>query len=276
LDEVNQLNEQLLERDLNILKEALLKSQNPTMYMLPQQSLHQEVNVESSGESESDQIVYFIHDEHVSRCPEVEIKFKVETTIRSIIDSGSEVNIISMKAFDKLIKTQKDIPTLPGENVGLVTAFGRRSNKIKTQALIEFTMGEDEFESIFLISSQLTHDVILGCQLLKEHSMNINFKEEHTSISYVRNNKKQVGFAREPSKDQVRESKPDLRMGVMNLKTEPEWDQNQLLQQLSYMKEGQRLELFQILEKYKGSLTSKPGKCKGFTYTLQVKTEKPI
>jgi hypothetical protein len=71
LDEVNQLNEKLLERDLKILREALLKSQNPTTYMPPQQSLHHEVNAESSGESESDQIVYFIHDEHVSRCPEV-------------------------------------------------------------------------------------------------------------------------------------------------------------------------------------------------------------
>jgi hypothetical protein len=158
--------------------------------------------------------------------------------------------------------------------VRLVTAFGRCSNKIKTQALIEFTLGEDEFESIFLIPPQLTHDVILGCQLLKEHCMNINFKEEH--VSYVRNNKKQVEFAREPSKDQVRESKPNLRMGVMNLKKEPEWDENQVLQQLSYMEEGQRLELFQILEKYKDSLTSKPGKCKGFTYEFQVKTGKPI
>jgi hypothetical protein len=170
-------NEELLERDIEILREALHKSQNPVM-RVPTQSSHNETNVESAGESESDQIVFFIHDEHASKCPEVEIRFKNDITLRSITDSGSEVNIISMKAFE-LIQTKKDIPTLPVENVRLVTASGRRSNKIKTQALIEFTLGEDEFESIFLISPQLTHDVILGCQLLKEHGMSINFEEEH-------------------------------------------------------------------------------------------------
>jgi hypothetical protein len=41
------------------------------------------------------------------------------------------------------------------ENVVLVTAFGRRLKKIRKQALIEFKIGEDEFEGVFMISSQL-------------------------------------------------------------------------------------------------------------------------
>jgi hypothetical protein len=120
--------------------------------------------------------------------------------MRSIIHSGSEVNIISQKAFERLSKTQKDIPTLPVENVRLVTVFGKRSKKIKTQALIEFTLGEDEFKGIFMISPQLTNDVIFGCQLLREYSMNINF--EKGTISYVRDNtNKQVEFVQEPLED---------------------------------------------------------------------------
>jgi hypothetical protein len=53
-------------------------------------------------EPEADQVVYFIHDEQLSRCPEVEIRLKNGIVLRSIIDSGSEVNIISQKAFEWL------------------------------------------------------------------------------------------------------------------------------------------------------------------------------
>jgi hypothetical protein len=67
----------------------------------------------------------------------------------------------------------------------------------------------------------------------------------------VRNNKKKlVSFARESSKDLVPKLRPDRKMGMTNIEREPEWDKNKILQQLSYVKERQRLELFEILEKY--------------------------
>jgi hypothetical protein len=126
----------------------------------------------------------------------VEIKLRNGTVLRSIVDSGSEVNIISQQAFDQLSKAQRDIPVLPVENVKLVTAFGKRS-RINTRALIEFILGEDEFEGVFMISPQLTHDVIIGCQLLREYGMNINF--ENGTIGYVRHiTRKQVEFVQEP------------------------------------------------------------------------------
>jgi hypothetical protein len=50
------------------------------------------------------------------------------------------------------------------------------------------------------------------------------------------------------------------RTGALNLKGEPEWNKNKVLQQLNYIDKGKRLELYHILEKYKTNLTSKPGK----------------
>jgi hypothetical protein len=50
---------------------------------------------------------------------------------------------MSERVFEQLSKTRADIAVLPLENVVLVTAFGRRSKKIRKQALIEFKIEED-------------------------------------------------------------------------------------------------------------------------------------
>jgi hypothetical protein len=77
-----------------------------------------------------------------------------------------------------------DIPTLPLENVILVTAFGKQSNRVKKQAVIEFSIGKDLFEVNFFISPQLINDAILGCQFMKENEVSLNFERE--TFSYVK------------------------------------------------------------------------------------------
>jgi hypothetical protein len=85
----------------------------------------------------------------------VGIVFSNGTRIRAILDSGSEVNLLSERVYDRLIKSGVEVPVLPLENIVLVTAFGRRSKKIRSQALVEFAVGRDVFEGVFMISSQL-------------------------------------------------------------------------------------------------------------------------
>jgi hypothetical protein len=82
------------------------------------------------------------------------------------------------------MNTRAEVPVLPLENVVLVKAFGRRSRKITRQALLEFAIGEDDFEGVFMMSPQLANEDIIGCQMLKEYGININV--ERGSISYVR------------------------------------------------------------------------------------------
>jgi hypothetical protein len=55
---------------------------------------------------------------------------------------------------------------------------------VKEQTLIEFLLGGDRFESVFLITPQLTSGAIIGCQLLKEYEIAINFAR--SKFSYVR------------------------------------------------------------------------------------------
>lgn len=80
------------------------------------------------------------------------------------MDSGSEVNLLSEGIYEELSKSGLEVPVLPVENAVFVTAFGRKSKRIRHQALIEFTVGHDSFESVFMISSQLTNEAIIGCQ----------------------------------------------------------------------------------------------------------------
>jgi hypothetical protein len=79
-----------------------------------------------------------------------------------------------------------DIPTLPVENVTLVTAFGKRSNRVRKQVMVTFIVRTEEFEANFFISPQLVNEAILGCQFIKNYGINLNF--ERGSFSYFRDN----------------------------------------------------------------------------------------
>jgi hypothetical protein len=91
---------------------------------------------------------------------------------------------LSESIYEQLLKVGVEVPELPLENVVLVTAFGKRSKRIRRQALIEFTIGNDLFEGVFMITPQLPNEAIISCQLLKEYGISLNFAKEN--FSYAR------------------------------------------------------------------------------------------
>jgi hypothetical protein len=91
----------------------------------------------------SEAIVLFNNKESLSRSPLVEISLGNNMKVRASLHSGGEVNLLAESIYDKLIDSGADIPILPPENVVLVTAFGKRSNRVTKQAMIEFTTGRD-------------------------------------------------------------------------------------------------------------------------------------
>jgi hypothetical protein len=104
--------------------------------------------VEGQEEEISAPIVFFINDDNLAKCPQVGIVFSSGTRIRRILHSGSKVKSLSERVRDRLVMSGVEVPVLPLESVVLVTAFGRRSRKIRNQALVEFTMGRDIFEGV--------------------------------------------------------------------------------------------------------------------------------
>jgi hypothetical protein len=66
------------------------------------------------------------------------------------------------------------IPTLPLDNVALVTVVGKRTKRIKKRALLEIYISEDKFERVFLISPRLISSGILGFLFSREYGITID------------------------------------------------------------------------------------------------------
>jgi hypothetical protein len=106
-------------------------------------------------------LVLYVYEDKLCKIPQIEIVFSHNCKAIAILDTGSEVNLLSERIYIELTKAGINIPILPIEGVVLVTAFGKHSSKIRKQALTEFTIRKDQFEGVFMISPQFTNDVIL-------------------------------------------------------------------------------------------------------------------
>jgi hypothetical protein len=111
--------------------------------------------MERISEDAADYVVLFINESTLGRSLQLEITITGKFVMNAIIDTGSKVNLISGEIFEKLVKAGVQIPVLPVENVVLVAAFGKRSKRIRQQALLDFTMENDRFEIVCMVSSQL-------------------------------------------------------------------------------------------------------------------------
>jgi hypothetical protein len=91
--------------------------------------------MERSSHDVSDCIVFFINEATLGLSAQIEIKVAGRIGINAILDAGSEVNLLSEGVYEKLVKAGVDTSVLPVESVVLVTAFGKRSKRIRHQAL---------------------------------------------------------------------------------------------------------------------------------------------
>jgi hypothetical protein len=151
---------------------------------IPGSNDQSDIEFDNNLEEAADYVVYFINESTLHQSPLIEVKVDDKFILNDIVDSGSEVNLISQYIYEKLKQAGITLPVLPVENGVLVTAFGKRSNRIRVQVFIEFTVGVDRFESVFMVSSQLRNDAIIGCQFLKEYGICIDFSKG--SSSYIR------------------------------------------------------------------------------------------
>jgi hypothetical protein len=75
------------------------------------------------------QVVYFINENKLTKCSEVQIEIKNVAKVKAILDSGSEVNLLSERIYDLSVKSEVEVPMLPIKNVVLVAAFRRCSRE---------------------------------------------------------------------------------------------------------------------------------------------------
>jgi hypothetical protein len=66
---------------------------------------------------------------------------------------------------------------LPTQHVNLLSAFNKKSNRVKKQAMLDVSIGDFKINQIILLSPQLLTDAILGLDFLVDHHAVINFAE---------------------------------------------------------------------------------------------------
>jgi hypothetical protein len=143
-------------------------------------------------------MVLVINEDSLVKSPMIEISVGEGMVIKAILDTGSKINLLAESVYEKLIKLGAGVPTLPLENITLVTAFGKQANRIKKQAMIECAIGSNFFESNFFISPQLINDAILvGCQFLKEYGITLDFKRG--SFTYFKDGRVQEQLFIQPA-----------------------------------------------------------------------------
>jgi len=104
-----------------------------------------------------------------------------------LVDTGSEVNAISKQFFDKLKESKASYNILPCSGVYVVTACGHKSKRILSQIYVLVQIGSIALHSNFLVIPGLTHDIILGVEVLTELKAVINFEQQF--IEFKNNNK---------------------------------------------------------------------------------------
>jgi hypothetical protein len=121
-------------------------------------------------------MVYYINEKECGNCPHVEVVFGNES-VSCILDTGAEKSIIAEGFYHRLIESGLPTLQLPVENVVLITAFGSKTRRVTKQMYVEFSIGEDNFEHVFLICPQLVNSVILGSDFAVEYGLTIDFDE---------------------------------------------------------------------------------------------------
>jgi len=69
-----------------------------------------------------------------------------------VVDSGSEATILAEELFNKLATSNIKMLHIPITGAVLISAWGNRTKKIKTQALVPFETSGGYFEHICIIA----------------------------------------------------------------------------------------------------------------------------
>jgi hypothetical protein len=142
----------------------------------------------------SELIVFYINEAYLNHCPRVEVRFG-DQVVDCYNDSGSEVSVISEKLYDHLVLKGLSTYEIGINNAVLITAFGNRTKRLKKQEYLEFAIGQDVFENVFLVSPQLIGSVIIGRDFAKDCGLIIDFNDE--CIKYKRDRiLRKCGFSR--------------------------------------------------------------------------------
>ena len=106
----------------------------------------------------------------------------LDQEIFALFDTGCELSIVTEYLYNRLRHEGLKCFWLPTQHVNLVSAFNKKSNRFKNQAMLDVNIGDFKLNQIVLLSPQLLTGAILGLDFLVDYQAVINFAERYTAL----------------------------------------------------------------------------------------------
>jgi len=97
--------------------------------------------------------------------------------IFALIVTGCKLSIMNEDLYNRLRHEWFKCLELPTQHVSLLSAFNKKSNEVKKQAVLDISIGDFRINQIILLSPQLFTDAILGLDFLLDYHAVISFAQ---------------------------------------------------------------------------------------------------
>ena len=106
----------------------------------------------------------------------------IQSTV--MIDTGSNISLIDSTELERIQRgNQIPIPTLPVNNIIIIGATGRQNKSVKKQVLLDLTNDNVTIPIGFLVATGLPFNVLIGCDILQQHSAVIDLSRGIVSLT---------------------------------------------------------------------------------------------
>ena len=149
---------------------------------------------ESADNTVTDDVNYilYIAENRRHECPRLLIKI-LDQEIIALIDTGYELSIMNEHLYNRLRHEGLKCFELPTQHVNLLSAFNKKSNRVKKQTMLDVSIGDLKINQIVLVSPQLLTDAILGLDFLVDNHAVINFAERSITLK-INGECNKIGF----------------------------------------------------------------------------------
>jgi hypothetical protein len=125
--------------------------------------------------------ILYIAEDRRHECPKLLIKI-LDQEIFALIDTGCELSIMNEHLYNRLRHEGFKCFELPTQQVNLLSACNKTSNRVKKQAMLDVKIGDFKVNQIVLLSPQLLTDAILGLDFRVDYKAVINFAEQSITL----------------------------------------------------------------------------------------------
>ncbi len=190
-----------------------------------------------------------------------------------LIDSGSQVSLISFEMFDQLKCRNEVLEEHPAKLVTQGPFANSKKNKTSGQILAEIRLNGSSFLNVFVISPLRDNlSVIIGDNFLKENKCLINYKDDCLTV-YQRDEPMHFAFQPTRDKKETKIARTSTIFITLEEAIEEKLNEASKHQQLEIT---EREKLRALLMKHKDVFSEIPGRTQEYTHEIKLADKTPF